>query len=885
MRASVRYLFQLLLLGIAAIPAAAQSCVPQWLAGDGIPGLSGPTNFPPAFAMCLWHGPSHSSTPQLIAAGAFETAGSVSALNIASWDGNRWSPLNLGLDGRVHALVEMPNGDLIAGGEFFHADNVETWRIARWDGHAWSTVGLNLGKLFDDGVINALTVLPNGDLVAAGRILESNFVNVARWTGSQWLPMGNTLQGGVTALAVAPDGTLYAGGPFDGGLAKWTGSTWSIVGGGLAKPGGTVIVSSMAFGHDGSVYVGGDFLTAGGVQSQNFARFDGSSWSAQNTGANGPVQFLQFLKDGSLLACGGFTSIGGSSVSGVARWDGSSWSAFSADLPPSGIYCAVLDADEHLFVGGSFRSAGDLGCLNVAELVGERWTSLGTGMDGSVHALVQAPDHSIIMGGTFTRAGGLAVPGIVRWNGRSMVPMVSSSTSRAGYIPVTALVYDQHGALYVGGTFTSFDGQPLYSLAKLDGGAWSDVGHAFTAQNQGGINAILPLPNGDVIVGGNFAQIGGVTATCLARWDGSHWTAMPKFFGDDPTVNDLALLPNGNVVVAGYFNAISKNIVIWNGSKFAKMGAGLNGAVHHVAVTTDGILYAAGEFTESGPIETTSVAKWDGANWSASGATGFAGYCLSAMPHGGLLLDGRIVWNGVNWQTLSPVPTSGIDYPEIYSQVVLPQGDWYVGGVFQHFGNTSSAYWAHWSNHPTPHFIDQPATQQPAEPRTLEISATIETGYPNVHYQWLRNGEPVSDGAEGASTGGGVVSGSSGQYNPSTADPITLTILFPQPSDDGSYTLVVSNDCDSASSNPLALTVCLADFNGDGVVDEHDRSDFLALFEDADAPGHGLADYDGDGFVDFFDYYLFVESFIQGCSASGNMHHTLQAQPPARRIR
>src|SRR5690606_1190579 len=81
-----------------------------------VPGVGGDV-----FASVLWDpdggGPA---TPRLVVAGAFATAGGVSASNIASWDPltGAWSPLGLGTNGTVVALAVLPTGELVAGGGF-----------------------------------------------------------------------------------------------------------------------------------------------------------------------------------------------------------------------------------------------------------------------------------------------------------------------------------------------------------------------------------------------------------------------------------------------------------------------------------------------------------------------------------------------------------------------------------------------------------------------------------------------------------------------------------------------------------------------------------------------------------------------------------------------
>ena len=54
---------------------------------------------------------------------------------------------------------------------------------------------------------------------------------------------------------------------------------------------------------------------------------------------------------------------------------------------------------------------------------------------------------------------------------------------------------------------------------------------------------------------------------------------------------------------------------------------------------------------------------------------------------------------------------------------------------------------------------------------------------------------------------------------------------------------------------------CLADLNGDGLVDFSDYLEFLNLFELGDL----RVDYTGDGLVDFSDYLELLNLFEAGC--------------------
>jgi hypothetical protein len=68
-----------------------------------------------------------------------------------------------GLNGAVHAVAVLGNGDVVVGGEFTTAGGVLCNRIARWNGSAWSALGTGL-----NGAVHAVAVLGNGDVVVGG---------------------------------------------------------------------------------------------------------------------------------------------------------------------------------------------------------------------------------------------------------------------------------------------------------------------------------------------------------------------------------------------------------------------------------------------------------------------------------------------------------------------------------------------------------------------------------------------------------------------------------------------------------------------------------------------------------------------------------------------
>lgn len=228
----------------------------------------------------------------LYAGGNFINAGGKPANNIGKWDGTVWSPLEDGLDGSVRALTFDKAGNLFAGGDFTNAGGEPANNIAMWDGTDWSPLENGL-----DGSVHALAIDSEENLYAGGKFLRAGGLsvnNIARWDGSSWSALGSGMEKGsyleasrVNTLVFDSDDNLYAGGffTFAGGassnhVAMWDKIRWSAMGSGIGgsvspKSGITLFpfVNSLAVDHDGVIYAGGAFKTAGDIPSGNIARW------------------------------------------------------------------------------------------------------------------------------------------------------------------------------------------------------------------------------------------------------------------------------------------------------------------------------------------------------------------------------------------------------------------------------------------------------------------------------------------------------------------------------------------------------------------------------------------------------------------------------------
>ena len=264
----------------------------------------------------------------------------------------------------------------------------------------------------------------------------------------------------------------------------------------------------------------------------------------------------------------------------------------------------------------------------------------------------------------------------------------------AGALPVYAAIVDDAGNLYIGGSFTAVGNAVARSVAKWNGNTWSALGSGTSRPYGFAAVYALAISGTNLYAGGDFTTAGGISATNVAQWNGSSWSALGS--GINGTVRALAISgPNlyagGNFTAAGDISAT--NIAQWDGNSWLALNSGLDSThdtVYALAVSgTD--LYVGGDFTEAGGIAARYIARWNGNTWSAlsSGMNGtidallvlgtnlYAGGNFTTA--GGLSANGVAQWNGNSWSAFS----SGISssFPTVYS-LVASGTNLYAGGQF-----------------------------------------------------------------------------------------------------------------------------------------------------------------------------------------------------------
>ncbi len=671
-------------------------CSNAWLPGDPVAGTNGPVH-----ATALWDPDgSGPATALLVVGGEFQSVGSVAAENIAAWDPatGLWQALGSGLGGRVHALAVRPNGELVATGAFTTAGGLPANHIAAWNGGAWAPLGAGLT---DTGY--AAVTLANGEVVVGGRFTFAGGApanRIARWNGTAWSSFGSGCDGDVLALATTPSGAVVAGGRFTtaGGvaanaIARWSGTAWSALGAGLNAD-----VQALLALPNGDVIAGGFFTDAGGVPVSFVARCSGTTWSPLGSGFDGGVTSLVRAGNGDVIAGGLFSHAGAIAARSVARWNGTAWAGLGAGVDGAVRTVATLP-NGSLVVGGEFVAAGGVGAAAVARWDGAGWSPLTAGTNGPVLAFGNF-GFDLVAAGSFTTIGGVAANGLARWNGSAWSAI--SNTPGQG---VTAVAVLSTNLLAV-----AVADYPVFRVARWDGIAWTTL-----ATFDDRVSSLVRMPGGQLVAGGNFRFVNGTPAQCVAIANGpwTSWSAVPGIASGN-VVTLGVMQPNWSIVAGGTFtlaSGVTTEIAEWNGSAWTALGPGSGPGNVGIATCLTGLFQGdmvAGGFFPGGSSPGTVLRRTGGTWQSLGGGTDGPVAAMGWLPNGDLVVGGSFTtaggmpaeglarWNGTNWAPMASGAIAGhaAFATPVHCLTVLRQGELVVGGELTTVGGVASAYLA-----------------------------------------------------------------------------------------------------------------------------------------------------------------------------------------------
>ncbi|HXI51135.1 MAG TPA: hypothetical protein VNH84_06510, partial [Candidatus Saccharimonadales bacterium] len=524
-------------------------------------------------------------------------------------------------------------------------------------------------------------------------------------------------------------------------------------------------IVAMAADNQGRVYLGGSFTNIQGAMRRGIARLNPSgqldTTYAAGTGADATVLDLALQPNGTLFIGGEFLSVEGTQRLGIARLDS------AGHLDPSFAPVIPITASTVVYAlglqtGGGILASGDLLSLTGGHLVrfkqnGATDTAFTPGI--SIERAPRALTVEPASGRVYLTMGPIIVAGGL---GERILGLNSNGSLIASFRPdgyalgsVRRLALDGCGRLLVGTTSTNVNGLRRTHLARIlpDG----NLDPEFNPTLDGTVTSILPRPWDDsVFVAGGFSFANGVRRRGFAQLLGEPVSAAAitnepvgqsiatgqelllrigvacppspalQWFRNGVAVpgatNTTLRFPNALTTLAGNFVVVVSNIAGVQTSLVATVtvappdisparvdfdffpgpGPGPDGAVRALALQEDGKLWIGGDFTNVHGIPRQSLARLnrDGSldlSFDLAALGSFDPtripiiYALAVQPDGALLFGGTFMFRrnprlyydlvriGANGELDLAFTPGAAGEPETRSLLVEPDGRIIVG--------------------------------------------------------------------------------------------------------------------------------------------------------------------------------------------------------------
>lgn len=283
---------------------------------------------------------------------------------------------------------------------------------------------------------------------------------------------------------------------------------------------------------------------------------------------------------------------------------------FNDQNPPAGSVDELYNAD--------FNSQLALYSSQVPVTVPPEDANPGVGISGEVYSLALLTNSESLIGGDFNSYNGMALSRIalVTTNGQ----LDTSFNSGAGADAAVNAVALDGNQFFVGGSFSSFNSKSVGQgggIVRLNADGSTDQSFSPGLGPDAPVRAIAVLPNGEVLIGGDFTHINGVQCNHIALLNTSG--GLDTSFSPSNTITGpvYALVLNGNQVLVGgnfsvtgepYQNIARLNL---NGTVDTTFnpGTGADGVVHAVALQSTGQILVGGEFTHLNGASLNRIAE------------------------------------------------------------------------------------------------------------------------------------------------------------------------------------------------------------------------------------------------------------------------------------
>ncbi len=397
--------------------------------------------------------------------------------------------IGTGFNFYVATISVQTNGKILVGGGFTNYNGTSTNYIIclNTDGSIENTFAIGMGFDSDARVISVQTddkILVGGNFSSYNGTSANHIIRL-NTDGSidNTFASGTGFDGDVNAISVQTDGKILVGGAF----TNYNGTSASHIirlntDGSIdntfsSGTGFNNDVFTISIQTDGKVLVGGWFTSYNGTSANNIIRLN-TNGSIDNTFATGTgfgfiIRAILVQTDGKILVGGNFASYNGTSANCIIRLNnnGSIDNSFASGTGFDNLVTIIsLQTDGKILVGGSFTSYNGTSASRIIRLNTngsiDNTFAIGTGFDYGVNAISIQTDGKILLGGYFSSYKGTSVNRIIRLNTNGSID--NTFVSGTGFDQfVFAISFQFDGKIFVGGDFSSYNGNVKHRLCRL----------------------------------------------------------------------------------------------------------------------------------------------------------------------------------------------------------------------------------------------------------------------------------------------------------------------------------------------------------------------------------------------------------------------------------
>ena len=281
---------------------------------------------------------------------------------------------------------------------------------------------------------------------------------------------------------------------------------------------------------DGKILLGGNFTQVNGQAIEGLVRLnsDGSVDDSFNTGTgfNALVRNIALQKDGKILVVGDFDTYNSVPVKAMVRLntDGSLDSSFVPDIPyfRTALPLGIQEDGKIVFGANSSPNAAESKLFRLNS-DGSVDPSLSATIEGcSVWDLTIQRDGKIIIVGPRT-FNGTSINGIARINPDGSLDASFNSGEGFGTGLIRTVYSRRDSGVFVGGGFTTYQGQPANRIVAINPDGSLDTRYDFGTGANNNVQDIVQNRDGKLIAIGWFTSFDGEKRSGVVRLHAEFW--------------------------------------------------------------------------------------------------------------------------------------------------------------------------------------------------------------------------------------------------------------------------------------------------------------------------------------------------------------------------